>query len=195
MPKKSDDTKARVLSAATQEFAAHGIAGARVDRIAALASANKNLLYVYFGNKERLFETVYDAAVAELLDAAPFDPRDLPGYAGALFDFYRAHPDLMRLTRWRGLEQPGAQPLPAAREATKAKLQALAAAQAEGIVDAGLPPHVLLTLVLTLASTWTDGSPEAGSPTDDPETVSIRRHAVVVAVGRLTRPPAARLSA
>jgi len=193
--RKSEDTKARVLAAATREFASYGIAGARVDRIAATASVNKNLLYIYFGNKEQLFEAVHDAAVTKLLDAAPFDPYDLPGYAGALFDYYRAHPHLLRLARWRSLEQPGAQPLRLAVEATKAKLEALAKAQADGAVDAGLPPHVLLTLVLGLAATWSDGSPEATMPDDDPETVSIHRHAVVVSVGRLTRPPAGRLSA
>jgi AcrR family transcriptional regulator len=38
-------TKERLLAAATDEFAAHGIAGARVDRIAAAARANKQLIY------------------------------------------------------------------------------------------------------------------------------------------------------
>ena len=133
--------------------------------------------------------------ITDLLDAAPFDPYDLPGYAGALFDFYRSNPGLIRLARWRGLERPDAEPLPVAQESTRAKLRALAEAQAEGAIDAGLPPHALLTLVLSLSATWSEGSPEAAGPGDDPELVSIRRHAVVVAVGRLTRPPAARLTA
>ena len=38
----AEATKARILEAATAEFAAHGIAGARVDRIAASAGANKS---------------------------------------------------------------------------------------------------------------------------------------------------------
>jgi AcrR family transcriptional regulator len=51
-------TKERLLEAATAEFAAHGIAGARVDRIAAAARANKQLIYAYFGSKEQLFDAV-----------------------------------------------------------------------------------------------------------------------------------------
>ena len=54
----STATKARLLEAATEEFAAHGIAGARVDRIAAAANANKQLIYAYFGSKDQLFDAV-----------------------------------------------------------------------------------------------------------------------------------------
>jgi hypothetical protein len=37
----------RILEAAKQEFAGHGLAGARVDRIAAKAGANKRMLYYH----------------------------------------------------------------------------------------------------------------------------------------------------
>ncbi|HEV3011213.1 MAG TPA: helix-turn-helix domain-containing protein, partial [Burkholderiales bacterium] len=45
-------TRARILEAATGEFARYGLGGARVDRIAARAKANKRMLYYYFGDKE-----------------------------------------------------------------------------------------------------------------------------------------------
>ena len=51
----------RILEAAKQEFAAHGLAGARVDRIASKAGANKRMLYYYFGNKDDLFLAVLEA--------------------------------------------------------------------------------------------------------------------------------------
>ncbi|MFD6108194.1 TetR/AcrR family transcriptional regulator, partial [Nocardia salmonicida] len=53
---RADATKARILQAATDEFATYGIAGARVDRIAKTAGANKNLIYIYFGGKDQLFD-------------------------------------------------------------------------------------------------------------------------------------------
>ena len=56
------------------------------DRIAEQAKANKRLIYVDFGNKEQLFETVVGRALGEPADAVPFTPDDLPGYAAALFD-------------------------------------------------------------------------------------------------------------
>ncbi|MEV4894943.1 helix-turn-helix domain-containing protein, partial [Nonomuraea sp. NPDC055795] len=49
---RAEATKSRILQAATAEFAAYGFAGARVDRIAQAASVNKNLIYVYFTNKD-----------------------------------------------------------------------------------------------------------------------------------------------
>ena len=84
--KKMHPTMRRLLQAATEEFATHGIAGARVDRIAAAAKANKALIYSYFGNKDQLFDAVMEAQVARVLDEVAFTPEDLPGYAASLFD-------------------------------------------------------------------------------------------------------------
>ena len=52
----SQRTKAMVLKAAIDEFAQHGLAGGRVDRIAKRAGVNKQALYYHFGDKEKLFE-------------------------------------------------------------------------------------------------------------------------------------------
>lgn len=59
-------TKADILRAAREEFCEHGFNGARVDRIAARAKANKRLLYHYFGNKEALYEAVLLDAYKEI---------------------------------------------------------------------------------------------------------------------------------
>jgi AcrR family transcriptional regulator len=65
----SERTQAAILAAATQEFARHGLGGARVDRIAARARTNKRMLYYYFGNKEGLFLAVLEAAYARIRNA------------------------------------------------------------------------------------------------------------------------------
>jgi len=65
-------TRARLLAAATEEFSAHGIAGARIDRIEAAARANRALIYSHFGSKDGLFDAVMDAAVARVLAEVPF---------------------------------------------------------------------------------------------------------------------------
>ncbi len=57
-------TRQRILEAALIEFAANGLAGARVDEIAARSGANKRMLYAYFGSKEDLWLTVLEAAYA-----------------------------------------------------------------------------------------------------------------------------------
>lgn len=53
-------TREKLLAAARAEFAEHGIAGARVERIATQAGVNKERLYSNFGSKEKLFHAVSD---------------------------------------------------------------------------------------------------------------------------------------
>ena len=62
-------TRARILAAATNEFARLGLGGARVDRIAAAADTNKRMLYYYFGNKDGLFLAVLEATYAHIRNA------------------------------------------------------------------------------------------------------------------------------
>ena len=50
--------KRDILVAAREEFVEHGLDGARVDRIAERAGANKRMLYHYVGNKEALYARV-----------------------------------------------------------------------------------------------------------------------------------------
>ncbi len=102
----AEETRKRILLAAVAEFAEFGYSGARVDRIAKGAGANKSLIYVYFGNKDQLFDAVIDAAVGDLHESVPFDPEDLPNYGARLFDFLVAHPVEIRIDAWRRLERP-----------------------------------------------------------------------------------------
>lgn len=51
-------TAERILAAAMTEFAAHGLSGARVDRIAQAAKVNKAMLYYHFHSKEQLYLAV-----------------------------------------------------------------------------------------------------------------------------------------
>ncbi|MFF0401120.1 TetR/AcrR family transcriptional regulator [Streptomyces sp. NPDC005248] len=63
--------KELLLAAATTEFAQYGLAGARIDRIAERAGANKRLLYVYFGDKDELFTAVLKHQVGKLAEETP----------------------------------------------------------------------------------------------------------------------------
>src|SRR5271167_2910879 len=103
--RNAEATRERILEAALAEFSAHGIAGARVDRIAQAAGCNKNLIYIYFEDKETLFTTVLLKHLMRIHEEQPFTPDDLPGFAGKVFDFAMANPDLMRLMAWSALEQ------------------------------------------------------------------------------------------
>jgi AcrR family transcriptional regulator len=180
VPRDSTATKTRILEAATAEFAAHGLAGARVDRLAERAGANKQLIYAYFGSKEGLFDATMGLHIERLLDAVPFDPYDLPGYAVGLFDFGVVHPELVRLLQWHRLERPGElAALEETLQSTVRKLAALAEAQARGLVDDTLAPPELLTVVLGIVQAPDDPAPE---------TVEVRRATIAAAVRRLVTP-------
>ncbi|MFJ3877780.1 TetR family transcriptional regulator [Streptomyces sp. NPDC090077] len=191
MARDSSATKARLLDAAFSEFAAYGIAGARIDRIAASAQANKRLIYVYYGNKEQLFDAVLQRALETGSESVPFDAEDLPGYAGAVFDHFVAHPDLMRLVQWKQLERP--ETGEAVAESYRGKIAAVERAQRAGLVDPGLDPGDVLTLVMGLAQAWTGavGGPATGGPGEPWPAARLARHreTVVESARRLVGPP------
>ena len=61
-------TRSRLIEAAVREFAAYGLAGARVDRIAVAAAANKRAIYDYFRSKEEIFTEIRTDAVRRLIE-------------------------------------------------------------------------------------------------------------------------------
>ncbi|MGW0995952.1 TetR family transcriptional regulator [Streptomyces sp. NPDC002520] len=190
MSRDSTATKARLLDAAFTEFAAYGIAGARVDRIAETAGVNKRLIYVYFGNKEQLFDEVLRRALTAGAESVPFDVDDLPGYAGAIFDHLVARPDLMRLRLWKLLERPAATgPEP---DAFLQKTAEVAGAQQRGDLSGQMEPADLLTMVLAVAQAWfwaAEGA-EAEAPGQSWAAERLDRHraAVVEAARRISAP-------
>src|SRR3954464_10421037 len=97
-------TRAAILDAATAEFTANGLNGARVDAIAQRARVNKRMIYHYFGGKDGLYLAVLEAAyaairIAELdLHLADRDPvegmRELVLFT---WRYFLAHPEFLSL--------------------------------------------------------------------------------------------------
>lgn len=150
-------TKQRLLDAATAEFAAYGIAGARVDRIAETAGCNKQSIYGHFGNKDGLFDAVFDAMVVQTVSSVPIDAHDLAGYAGRLFDWYRKHPEVLRLASWQQLERGDANELiTIMADVTREKVAQIRQAQQTGVVTDTIPAEHLLVLVIRLSTAQLD---------------------------------------
>ncbi|NRQ36810.1 TetR family transcriptional regulator [Nonomuraea sp. NN258] len=105
-------TRAALLEAAREEFAAYGIAGARVDRIAERAGVNKERIYGHFGSKEKLFDAVITTALDDLTSQIALPGADPVDYVVRLSDYYREHPDLARLLMWEALNYRGQDLLP-----------------------------------------------------------------------------------
>jgi TetR/AcrR family transcriptional regulator len=145
-------TRERILEVAVREFARKGLAGARVDEIARLAGANKQLLYYYFGSKQGLFEAAlaqlmgeYDAFYAAGPEDETFHDR-LVRYAQDQTDerlgLWR------RLVLWEALQPApeaadGASSGPADEQAWEAAVGELRAAREEGELDPRLDPEIM----------------------------------------------------
>jgi AcrR family transcriptional regulator len=107
-----DRTRGRILEAATEEFARHGLAGARVDRIARRARANKRMLYYYFGPKEDLFLAALEQSYVRIrsaeraLDLEHHDPREaLKRLLSFTWGYHLAHPEFMTLLNTENLHK------------------------------------------------------------------------------------------
>ncbi|HEY4204842.1 MAG TPA: TetR/AcrR family transcriptional regulator [Xanthobacteraceae bacterium] len=106
VPRRRDAaaTRRKLLTAAREEFARSGFAGARVDEIAAKAGVNKQLVYHYFGDKDAMYFAVLEWIYAEIRDYE----RDLKlnglspdniirRLIESSFDYLALHPDLVAL--------------------------------------------------------------------------------------------------
>jgi AcrR family transcriptional regulator len=99
MPRPAKVSPDVLLAAAAEEFSARGYAGARVDRIARRARANKAMLYYHFKSKQGLYRALlrqtFTAAATELRTVtgseAPPEQK-LEQMVATLATFVDAHP-------------------------------------------------------------------------------------------------------
>jgi AcrR family transcriptional regulator len=148
-------TRERILRAAATEFARHGVAGARVNRIAAMARANKERIYHHFGSKDGLFAAVMDDVMAQIADAEPFAAGDLGAYARAMLAFHDEHPEFVQLllaeARHRGPDELAGEAERAAHY--RRRIAAVRQAQATGAVRDDVDPRFVVFTILALLVT------------------------------------------
>jgi AcrR family transcriptional regulator len=106
----ADDTKRRLLAAAKSEFARKGLGGARVDVIADKATANKRMLYHYFGSKDELFQKVVEQAYLDIRSAEmklqldDLEPRKaLETLVRFTWNYYLKNPEFITLVNSENL--------------------------------------------------------------------------------------------
>ena len=191
MPKDGTATRRRLLDAATAEFSRYGIAGARVDRIAEAAEANKAQIYAWFSSKDGLFDAVFAEHLALIVDLVPFDARDLAGYAVRLYDAYLERPSVILLATWARLERvPTGDLLTAVARDVAAKLDAVRPAQAAGLVDPDLDPRDVYSMVISLSMSWSPAATVVAAAPGDPPADHERRRTALHAVARRAFAPA-----
>ena len=111
-PRDADRSQRDILDAASAEFAAHGLGGARMDRIAQAAAVNKRLIYYYFESKESLFLAVLERSYAGIrgqeqqLNLTQLEPIEaIRRLISFTWDYYIAHPDFLSLLNSENLHR------------------------------------------------------------------------------------------
>jgi len=97
-------TQAELIAVATDEFAEKGLAGARVEEIAARTATSKHMIYYHFGSKDGLYRAVLERAYDEFrvaegsLDYDDLSAIDaLSALVGATFDVHASQPQIVRI--------------------------------------------------------------------------------------------------
>ena len=97
-------TKADIMEVAAAEFGEKGLAGARIDEIAALTRTSKRMIYYYFGSKEGLYLAVLEESYKRVRDVESelhlqdLEPEQaLRRLVAFTFDHHLAHENYIRL--------------------------------------------------------------------------------------------------
>jgi AcrR family transcriptional regulator len=103
-PKDPQRSRAEILDAASEEFAARGLEGARVDAVARRTRTTRAMIYYYFRSKEGLYLAVLENAyrgireAEQTLDLAHLSPEVAMQHLVAFtFDYYQSHPEFVAL--------------------------------------------------------------------------------------------------
>jgi AcrR family transcriptional regulator len=186
--RSTTELRDEILAAARAEFARYGLAGSRIDRIAAAARASKERLYAHFGDKETLFRDVVAADGREYFATFRMRPDAVAEFVGEVYDLARSHPEHLRMLTWARLEGLTIEPPDFDDQAPPAQtLATIEAAQAAGHVDPSWAPLDLLALLFGIGLAWAQ-FPDPQPDADDPAVVASRRAAAVKAATRVIAP-------
>ena len=106
----SDIVISDILEVATREFAAYGLAGARIEKIQQQTRTSKRMIYYHFGSKEGLYRAVIERAfeIAREVDK-DFNPQKgtpeqaLKQIANNAFEAFTQNPSFVRLLTFENL--------------------------------------------------------------------------------------------
>jgi AcrR family transcriptional regulator len=159
----ADRSQQAILTAARDEFAEHGLGGARVDRIAERAGLDKRLLYYYFDNKDSLFLSVLEDTYRGIREAErQLHLTDLPPAEAVraltvfTWNYYLEHPEFLTLLNSANLHR--ARHLQGSKRARTLNSplietlgQVLERGRAQGVFRGGIDPMQLYISIAALS--------------------------------------------
>ncbi len=189
------DTRARVIRAAAELFAARGFAGTSISAIREASGTRSSSIYWEFGSKEGILAAVLEDAAtrwhehafseARRIDAecTADGPARLTAFLEALADALAARPEFLRLLLLLALERRDvdARSLQAIRNVRQRAVEDLAQFFIESGIAANLRPGLDLMELARGSLAFFDGSFIAAQI--DPETTDLRRAFSLVRLG------------
>lgn len=144
-------TREKILTAASAEFAAKGLAGARVDVIARRARVNKRMLYYCFGTKRELYREVLQRKLTQRTQFLDTLPDSIEHALIHIFEHATDDTDFVRMLEWEALDSSSGATMVAAdaRRALFAKAtQKFTEAQKAGIIPSDVDPrHLFISFI------------------------------------------------
>jgi AcrR family transcriptional regulator len=196
-------TMADILDVATREFADKGLAGARIDEIAAATRTSKRMIYYYFGSKEGLYVAVLEEAYRRIrhietdLHLEDLDPETaLRRLVAFTCDYQRQNPDFIRLVMNENMHR--GEFLEQSKQIQQLNVPAINLLRTvyergvrEGVFRCGLDP-IDLHMSISALSVFNVSNRHTFSlifkhDFDDPATIERRRDSIVEMVVRFVR--------
>ncbi|MBL4739646.1 MAG: TetR/AcrR family transcriptional regulator [Sneathiella sp.] len=92
---KKEQTKLRMLDAASRSFRSHGFAGIGVDGIAKVAGVTSGAFYAHLGSKNKAFEAILIMGLDEVIESVPkFQHEFKTEWVQAFADYYLESPHI-----------------------------------------------------------------------------------------------------
>lgn len=109
---QAEETRNRILKAATKVFSQDGYSGGRIEKISRLAKSNDRMIYYYFKSKEQLFIRVLEGIYTAFNEAESrqrFDLQDpvaaLEQLVGFVWHYYQRHPEFISILNSENLHK------------------------------------------------------------------------------------------
>jgi TetR/AcrR family transcriptional regulator len=159
-PRDGEDTRERVLAAATELFAEGGFAGTSLAAISKRCGISDGLILHHFQTKDGLYRQVleemagrYGQTLAQAWESAGSPGQAMQQTLAATFEFWKRDTTYQRISQWAALE--GRTEL-SQREAglTVGLVHQVEQLQQQGLIDRRYAPAVFLTLIVGPIHFW-----------------------------------------
>lgn len=151
--------KEKIIDSARKLFTERGFAGVSTQSIAKLAEVSHSLIFHHFANKEALWQTVKQSIARDELNQSKTLPPLTLAFDEFLknlvvnnINFYRNHPDIVRMINWQRLEPAALMQNKQPSAEMQAWLQAIGHYQQRNEMNPKLKPEFVMGLILSVTS-------------------------------------------